>query len=250
MPPPPAGLPHPRSLPPPGGPMELPHGPSRHLQSPHFHQVRPFDTARVTECISEQNLSQTSNALFGMRLAALFFRKAMSEDLDLLSQMWSHIWVRRQALMPGLHRTYVHEQGSHRTYQHLAFRRSVMQTAAAGLMLDLRADVGPFNGVCLVKHSSFLADNAAAIFFAELRCAAQGPPPMGMGPPFGMRPPPLMGPPGMPPPGMPQPMGMFGMGGALPLPGLGPRPLGQNPGSDLDAILSRPTIRDKNRTER
>lgn len=79
---------------------------------------------------------------------------------------------------------------------------------------------------------------------------AQGPPPMGMGPPFGMRPPPLMGPPGMPPHGMQQPMGMFGMGGVLPLPGLGPRPHGQNPGSDLDAILSRPTIRDKNRTER
>ena len=70
---------------------------------------------------------------------------------------------------------------------------------------------------------------------------------MGMGPPFGMRPP-MLGPPGMGPPGMPQPMGMFGMGG--PMPNLGLRPPGQHPGSDLDAILSRPTIRDKNRTER
>ncbi|KAK9819438.1 hypothetical protein WJX74_004366 [Apatococcus lobatus] len=106
MPPPPAGLPHPRSLPPPGAPPDMPHGPS-HLQNPHFHQ---------------------------------------------------------------------------------------------------------------------------------------GAPPLGTPPPFNMRPP-LMAPPGMGPPGMPQPMGMFGM----PLAGVGPRP---NPGSDLDAILSRPTIRDKNRTER
>ncbi len=59
-----------------------------------------------------------------------------------------------------------------------------------------------------------------------------------------------MGPPGMPTPGMlgvPPQMGMFG--GGLPLPGMGPRPM-ENPGSDLESILSRPTIRDKHRTER